>query len=177
MRFQRKRFYKQPLVPGDAKERITNKMTKIRLFIAGILVFCVTSLGLGTAPTLAKVNQKDLECLAKNVYHEARGESVSGQYAVAAVTVNRVRDSRFPLGLCNVVYQSGQFSWVRELKSHLPKDREAYQRAKYIAATYLSGAVKDPTNGALWYHTYHVKPKWRHYVSRTTQIGSHIFYS
>lgn len=150
-------------------------MTKIRAFIATILVLCASTLGVGIAPSIAQVNQRDLECLAKNVYHEARGESTKGQIAVAAVTVNRVRDGRFPLKLCDVVYQPNQFSWVKDkLKI---KDKEAFHRAKYIAHLYLSGVVKDPTNGAVYYHTHHVKPKWRHYVSVTTKIGSHIFYS
>src|SRR3954462_2332169 len=57
---------------------------------------------------------RDVECLALNVYYEARGESLAGQYAVAEVTLNRRASLGYPKTVCEVVYQKGAFSWTAE---------------------------------------------------------------
>ena len=52
---------------------------------------------------------KELHCLSLNVYHEARGEPIQGQLAVAYVTMNRLVSGRYPDSICNVVWQDRQF--------------------------------------------------------------------
>ena len=61
---------------------------------------------------LRDFHARSLECLALNVYYEARGESLAGQYAVAEVTMNRKSAARYPKTVCEVVYQKSAFSWT-----------------------------------------------------------------
>jgi len=126
--------------------------------------------------------KKDLECLALNVYHEARSEPEVGQLAVAAVTLNRVFSESFPNSVCGVVKQGGQelhrcqFSWWCDGKKDAPTNREAWDTALRISRLSLKGRAADPTKGALYYHAKYVKPKWSRRFERTAQIGAHLFY-
>lgn len=121
--------------------------------------------------------KKEIDCLARNIYHEARGESINGQIAVAAVTVNRLLTRGFPTSICQVVYQPNQFSWVKLLKNHTPKDKARYELAHSIASSYVKGQLKDPTKGSLFYHAHYVLPKWAKKVTKTVTIGNHVFYA
>ena len=92
----------------------------------------------------------DVHCLAEYIYHEARGESTAGKMAVALVTLNRVKDKRFPDTICSVVkqtkfYPSGridlhscQFSWYCDGKSDKPRDKKCWDDALLIAEVMLS---------------------------------------
>ncbi len=124
--------------------------------------------------------EQTLECLAMNVYHEARSEPVKGQVAVASVTLNRVKSGKFPGSVCEVVKQgtrrSCQFSWWCDGKKDAPSDEEAWENARRIALRALMGLAEDPTKGALYYHATHVKPSWSRALERTTRIGQHLFY-
>ena len=74
---------------------------------------------LQASPITAEVRDKQLDCLAKNIYHEAKGEPFEGKVAVAQVTINRAASGQFPSDICKVVYQKNvvydkvlcQFSW------------------------------------------------------------------
>lgn len=125
----------------------------------------------------------ELRCLALNVYWEARSEPVEGQIAVAAVTLNRADDTRFPADLCGVVQDGGeirrhrcQFSWWCDGKKDDPLEAQAWRRAEMIARLSYAGVIDDPTDGALWYHADYVKPYWAEVKTATRQIGRHIFY-
>ncbi len=125
----------------------------------------------------------EFRCLALNVYWEARSESSLGQFAVAAVTLNRVASERFPGTICDVVQQGGadrkhrcQFSWWCDGKRDNPTNEAAWQAAKSIAYTALFFDPPDPTNGALWYHADYVSPAWRSAMAHTATIGRHIYY-
>jgi N-acetylmuramoyl-L-alanine amidase len=126
-------------------------------------------------------DQAELECLAKTIYFEARGESEEGQRAVAAVVLNRVKSPDFPNSVCEVVHQGGtdgrdcQFSWWCDGLTDEPKDVNAWIRAATIAREMLHGAP-DPTNGALYFHTKNVSPAWRTQLRRLATIGAHIYY-
>ena len=52
---------------------------------------------------LPTVNEKSVECLAMNMYHEARGQGTAGLLAVSSVVMNRVADERFPNNICGVI--------------------------------------------------------------------------
>lgn len=123
---------------------------------------------------------KTLKCLAMNVYHEARSESVKGQIAIAAVTLNRAKSKKFPDSVCDVVQQgtrrSCQFSWWCDGKKDTPADEDAWESAQEIARNTLLGLSEDPTKGALYYHADHVKPNWSRRFERTARIGQHLFY-
>lgn len=127
-------------------------------------------------PILA-FGKKDIDCLAHNIYHEARGESIKGQIAVAAVTINRLLTQGYPSSICKVVYQPYQFSWVKLLRNHTPKNKSQYQIAQIIATEYLQGRLKDPTFGSLFYHANYVLPKWSKKLTHVVTIGNHKFYS
>jgi len=126
----------------------------------------------------------ELRCLALNIYWEARSESIPGQIAVGAVTLNRVQSPRFPANVCDVVRQGGevrrhrcQFSWWCDGKKDEPLEANAWRRAMTLARLISAGAVDDPTEGALWYHADYVKPKWASAKEKVAKIGRHIFYT
>ncbi len=117
----------------------------------------------------------ELRCLAGAVYFESRGESLSGQLAVAHVVINRAESGRFPTSLCGVVHQPSQFSFVRGGK--MPAIRESstlWSNAVAIAQIARSGSWKNQAPGALFFHARHVSPGWR--KTRIAQIDNHIFY-
>ena len=123
-----------------------------------------------------------LDCMALNIYHEARGEPRDGQLAVAQVVMNRVKDPRFPNTVCGVVQEGGenpgcQFSWWCDGRSDRPTDRAAWQESLDLAQAVLDGKFDDPTGGALWYHADHVQPAWRMAITKGPKIGRHIFYA
>ena len=134
-----------------------------------------------------KVLERQLACLARNVFYEANGEPMQGQMAVAQVTVNRARSGLFPRDLCAVVAQSTivgsdtrvcQFSWYcdRDLnKARIIKPNDP----SYIAAkrVFLEGQkVANIDKDVMWFHETSIKvnPRWPHKVA--TKIGNHVFY-
>ncbi len=126
---------------------------------------------------------REFECLALNIYWEARSEPSLGQFAVAAVTLNRVAAPAYPDNICAVVQQGGeqrlnrcQFSWWCDGKEDTPKNDAAWSAARSVAYTVLFFDPPDPTRGALWYHADYVKPSWAKALSRVTKIGRHIYY-
>ncbi len=121
------------------------------------------------------VDTRDLTCLTEALYFEARGEGTAGQKAVAEVILNRVDHPRFPKSVCGVVNQSGQFSYHGRVAKRF-SEKGAYLRAKNVAMAALSGAPRDLTGGATYFHTPAVRPSWSRKFTRTARIGSHIFY-
>jgi spore germination cell wall hydrolase CwlJ-like protein len=121
---------------------------------------------------------EEKRCLALNIYFEARGEPQEGQMAVAHVTLNRVQSRRFPNSICEVVYQPYQFSWTHIKRSHIPYNRAAWNRAKYIAEVAIDWhkVGEDFSQGALFYHADYVRPYWADRFDETVRIGKHIFY-
>jgi hypothetical protein len=126
---------------------------------------------------------RTLDCLALNIYHEARGEPLEGKIAVGQVVMNRVGDPDFPAQVCAVVQQGGartrdrcQFSWWCDGRSDRPDDLKAWADSKGLARKILGGAIADPTRGALWYHADHVSPGWDMEVVPQGKIGRHVFY-
>lgn len=123
-------------------------------------------------------------CLATAIYHEARGESLKGQFAVAEVILNRVDSRQFPNSICGVVYQGVregrlggcQFSFACDGRSEAMPNRTAANRARRIAQVISDGAHRGLTRGALYFHTTAVNPNWANRFTRTTQIGAHLFY-
>ena len=133
--------------------------------------------------------KKQVDCLAQNIYHEARNEPEQGKVAVAFVTINRVKSGEFPDTICGVVEQkinsTCQFSWFCEetprsiyLNNILTsRDDLKYNEIRNLALNVYANYEKmfDPTYGSLFYHADYVRPMWRN-VKVTTQIGAHIFY-
>jgi len=128
--------------------------------------------------------------MALNIYHEARGEPVVGQVAVAQSVLNRIADNRYPNTVCGVVKQAKynpwdsvtpirnqcQYSWFCDGKSDTPKDDKAMLEATIVAQFVLSGSSRDVTEGATHYHADYVYPYWADSLIPTIKIGSHIYY-
>lgn len=127
-----------------------------------------------------KYDQKQIDCLAKNIYYESGNESKLGWLAVAMVTINRVNSGLFPSNICDVVYQKTgkiyQFSWVASRKHLTTPDHELYNEILEYAVTfyYKHHTMEDVTKGALFFHADYVNPRWNR--EKTAQIGRHIFY-
>ncbi|TVQ56484.1 MAG: cell wall hydrolase [Rhodobacteraceae bacterium] len=138
------------------------------------------ALALSSAGLENRHDPADVACLALNVYHEARGESVTGQAAVAHVTLNRVRNPRFPDSVCAVVTQQArgvcQFSWVCNDPGQ-PRNRTALKRAYQVAVDTLAGRRADPTNGATYFFSRRIPtPDWARRMRETTAIDNHRFF-
>jgi spore germination cell wall hydrolase CwlJ-like protein len=117
-----------------------------------------------------------LHCLALNIYHEARGESVAGKLAVGRVTINRVRSPRYPDSVCKVVWQRGQFSWTRDGRPDRPYNLKAWNEALQIAGMAFDFDPNNPVGRATHYHAVNVLPFWTSAYRRVQRIGRHIFY-
>ena len=120
-------------------------------------------------------------CLTEALYFEARGEDVSGIFAVAEVILNRVDDARFPASVCGVVNQANargcQFSYKCDGIAEKVREPAAWSRVAKIAAVMVDGGKRALTNGATYYHTKAVSPSWSRVFERTTTIGAHYFYA
>ena len=130
-------------------------------------------------------------CMALNIYHEAKNQSMLGQIAVGQVVMNRVEDTRFPDNVCDVVTQAVtykgtdkpvlhkcQFSWYCDGKKDEPNyDSKSWSKALKYAVVVLGGDITlDFTDGATHYHATYVRPAWAKTKTRTTRIDRHIFY-
>ena len=118
----------------------------------------------------------ELDCLATGIYFESKSEPLSGQLAVGQVIANRAKSGgRFPPSYCGVLFQRGQFSFVRghSLPS-VPRSSQQWQTAVAIAKI-VDRDLKDSAVGnALFFHARYVSPGW--HLKRVAAIGNHIFY-
>ena len=118
----------------------------------------------------SSTNSNDLNLLSRLVYGEARGEPYTGQVAVAAVVLNRVKSSSFPNTIAGVIYQSGAFDVVADGQINLTPN----ETAKKAAQDALNGW--DPTNGAIYYFNPSTATnKWIWSRPMTVTIGKHRF--
>jgi len=152
----------------------------IAIFLACSLFFPHRTLSISIIPFnsiyIIKHSERDLECLAKNIYFEAKGESLSGKIAVAQVTLNRVlHKQEFSKTICGVVYQKDQFSWTIN-KNIKVRDQQQWRDSLHIAKGILQGKLFLEGFEALYFHATYVKPNWRNTRQYITTIGRHIFY-
>ena len=135
--------------------------------------------------THARRRANDLQCLAENIYFEARGEPLDGQYAVAEVTLNRRWAQNFPHTVCEVVHETrwdpnrrrlvADFSWT-ELGTLSPPDGPAWKQAMAVANAVYDDLHPPLVPGALYYHASSVRPEWSRTRHAIATIGNHIFY-
>lgn len=128
--------------------------------------------------------EKNLSCLALNIYKEAGHEPFEGKVAVAQVTINRTRSPDFPDTICEVVHQKNsfmgkvvcQFSWYCDSAHRLrPVNKQAYDESYRVAKmVYLEDFKLESIKTALYYHADYVDPNWK--KKKITKIGAHIFY-
>lgn len=126
--------------------------------------------------------REELACLARAVYHEARGEGDRGMRAVAEVVLNRVESDAFPGSICGVVYQGVgnsagcQFSFACDGSEAAALEPRAWKRSETIAQQMANGAPRPLTDGATHFHTLAVRPNWSRVYALTAEIGAHRFY-
>jgi len=145
----------------------------------------------GFVPTVKKVKLSNSEklCLTQAIYHEARGESSEGQWAVANVVINRAMSHKFPPTLCGVVFQNAdqgyhrcQFTFACDGKSDMGTERAAWLKATKMAQVAYNEFRQGETpgvvpNSTLYYHTTSVNPDWSDRFKHVATIGAHEFYA
>ena len=176
-----------------SKFKTTITLGVILSLVSSLFLFTATANGYDTLADeilheveyadLNKEAKKQVDCLAENIYHEAKAESEKGKLAVALVTMNRVKHERFPKDICSVVRQRTkfgdrivcQFSW-HCTQARLNRNSEIYQEAlKHALHVYVNhNLMEDFTKGSLYFHADYVNPGWK--LHRTVKIGRHIFY-
>jgi len=122
-------------------------------------------------------------CLSEAMYYEARGEGTSGQKAIAEVIFHRMRTGNYGHSICAVVYEGAnqagcQFSFTCNGELAEKKTPGAWMQAQVLAARILTGEerLNDATGGATNFHAVSVDPDWATELTRTVQIGNHVFY-
>jgi spore germination cell wall hydrolase CwlJ-like protein len=118
------------------------------------------------------------------MYYEARGEGRAGQIAIAEVVYNRMRSGYYPRTICGGVFEGSnlhtgcQFSFTCDGVMARRKSAVVWRRTQRLALQIVTGLVHlgDTTGGALSFHAEDVAPSWADTMSRTIQIGHHIFY-
>ena len=153
----------------------------LNLFVAMLATTVIVSSALADEHNIIdRTEDPELYCLALNIYFEARGETVQGQFAVADVTLNRVEADEFPDTICGVVYQRSQFSWTHQVnnpRNPRIREREAWHDAQLYAMEIAVWEIeRGVTDGATYFHANYVRPRWRHSFEKTTRIGAHLFY-
>jgi N-acetylmuramoyl-L-alanine amidase len=157
---------------NKAKRKVMRAVNMISALFTGTLgVLLMIS-----AADASEERNKEVNCLALNIYHESRGETTMGQIAVAHVTLNRVADKRWPDNICDVVYQPKQFSWTHMINNKTPKSDHNWEVSQSIASDVMDGVDEDNTYGAVYYHAKRANPIWNRKLTITTKIGAHIFY-
>jgi N-acetylmuramoyl-L-alanine amidase len=118
---------------------------------------------------------RELECLAVGIYFEAKSEPLIGQLAVGEVIANRARSGRFAPTYCGVLFQRGQFSFIRgKSLPAVPRSSRQWQTAVAIAKI-VDGEMRSSSVGnALFFHAKRVSPGWR--LKRVASVGNHVFY-
>jgi len=123
-----------------------------------------------------KYTKNDLDCLTRNIYYEAGVESKVGKFAVAHVTINRLKTGYWGNSICKVVYAKKQFSWT--LAKKLPRpDSRLWAESEDVARKVLAGHRVRGLTKSLFYHAVYIKdPKWVDPRRAVGQIGNHVFY-
>ena len=137
------------------------------------------------SPITASMRERQLKCLADNIYFEAGYESFEGKVAVAQVTLNRASNGKWPSDVCGVVYQKNvvyekvicQFSWYcQQGPKYRISNKQVCSESMTVAKKLLLEGIRLPSmSKALYYHADYVDPKWK--KPKLTKIGRHIFYT
>jgi spore germination cell wall hydrolase CwlJ-like protein len=133
--------------------------------------------------TLA-VRERQLNCLATNIYYEAGNQPFEGKVAVAQVTINRTESGLYPADICKTIYQKNiiyekvlcQFSWVcdRAVMAR-PVNRTNFKESEEVAKKVLLEGFRLPSlTEAMYFHGDYINPGWKR--EKITKIGNHIFY-
>ena len=124
------------------------------------------------------MSDKDLDCLAKNIYHEAGVEDRAGKIAVAQVTLNRLNEGKYGKSVCSVVYARSQFSWTLDKQKRFAKPKgELWEESRRVALEFQRGIRVKGLEDSTHYHADYIRnPNWAKAKQVAKQIGQHIFY-
>mgnify|MGYP007083425989 CR=1 FL=1 len=125
-----------------------------------------------------KIDPVQLECMARAVYSEARGEPVMGQAAVAWGIKHRMDSKDFPNQACDIIYDERfavQFPHIKDVQ--IDENSAAWESAVEVSALVWAGFVDDPIDGRrFWYNPKKAaKPRWLK-MGQVKKIGNHVFY-
>ena len=164
-------------------------MKNVIIAAAMLLVASVANAEDSRESLFSQDSRPETHCLALNIYYEARGSNRADRLAVADVVMNRVRDTRYPNTICEVVKQGRtdangnilrnqcQFSWYCDGKSDVPQDIDRWidaQQIAYMVETFQE--YRGISEGATHYHATYVNPRWAKDLQLVGRIGAHIFY-
>jgi spore germination cell wall hydrolase CwlJ-like protein len=137
--------------------------------------------------------ERDVQCMARNIFHEAANEPYEGMVLVGIVTLNRLVNPNYPKTVCDVIYQRGsyvytrkkkqhkvtvcQFTWTCENHKHPQETNPRWLKSLEIARNLSDGKYSEWREKWIrshHYHAYYVNPRWR--LARLGRVGAHIFY-
>jgi spore germination cell wall hydrolase CwlJ-like protein len=131
-----------------------------------------------------EVRERQLACLAKNIYYEAGNQPFEGKVAVAQVTLNRTESGQYPSDVCKTIYQKNivyekvlcQFSWVCDRDTTVKAiNKHNFKESEEVAKKVLLEGFRLPSlTEAMYFHGDYINPGWKR--ERITKIGNHIFY-
>lgn len=137
-----------------------------------------------TTQITAEMRERQLACLAKNIYYEAGNQPFEGKVAVAQVTINRTESGQYPSDICKTIYQKNivyqkvlcQFSWVCDRDTTVKAINKAnFKESEEVAKKVLLEGFRLPSlKDAMYFHGDYINPGWKR--ERITKIGNHIFY-
>ena len=168
-------------------------ITKARL-VASLILVSMSLLQVSKAENIVEnsvtletfLQEKEVQCLAKNIYFESRGEPKEGMVAVGIVTINRTDHPSYPDSICGVVNHKTkmsngktvcQFSWVCRKNNQPRKSDPLWEESVKIAKQLLTGKFdfwQAKYENAYSFHNTSVSPKWN--LKKVARVGRHIFY-
>ena len=120
-----------------------------------------------------KYSKEDIDCITETVYKESRGENKEGKQAVAFVIINRLKDGSFGSSICSIINQkiAGKYQFYHKKPRDINIDQ--WDESRSAALEVISGAIRDMTDGALYFHSTRVHPHWNR--KQLARIGHHVF--
>ncbi len=155
---------------GLTADGVVGKATYKALGMNSAYQALVNGGGQSESGSVGGFSSSDVYLLARTIYAEGRGEPYTGQVAIGAVVLNRVRSSAFPNTISGVVYQKHAFTAVSDGQINLTPNDTAMRAAKDA----INGW--DPTGGAIYYYNPAIATSaWIFDRQTVTVIGKHVF--
>jgi hypothetical protein len=127
------------------------------------------------------LSEAEVQCMAKAIYFEARGEGTRGMIGVGYVILNRMGHREFPKTACGVVYEKNrrgcQFSWVCDGKADRIVSLQSYEQAKQIAVSVLKREVENPVDDSIFFREKSIRSRYASSQRHVTSIGQHRFFA
>ncbi len=121
--------------------------------------------------------EKEIQCMARNLYFEARGEGSVGMAGVGYTVLNRVATRGYPKSICGVVHQPGQFSWVKKGRNNVIRNQASYAHAREIAIAVMTGTIENPIDDSIFFNHKSLRPSHTRTAALRASLGNHRFYA